>query len=129
MNESLISLRTVEQMSEATRKRWDKKRSRDGELFLRGPIPLVWLATASELRGKALAVGLVIWFVRGLTAKSSMTIKSSAWAKFNLSRFTIYRGLKELESAGLVTVERRRGRCPVVTIRSARRNDDRIELG
>ena len=34
--------------------------------FLKGPIPLYWLIAASKLPGKALAVGVVIWFRAGL---------------------------------------------------------------
>ena len=31
-----------------------------GELFLRGPVPLAWLATAGHLGGRALHVGFCI---------------------------------------------------------------------
>ena len=34
--------------------------------FVMGPIPLAWLGPATRLPGKALAVGLAIWYLRGL---------------------------------------------------------------
>ena len=33
--------------------------------FLRGPVALDWLRRAAALPGKALAVGLALWFLRG----------------------------------------------------------------
>jgi hypothetical protein len=38
---------------------------RHGEAFLRGPIPFDWLATASQVPGAALHVGLALRFLRG----------------------------------------------------------------
>jgi DNA-binding transcriptional ArsR family regulator len=84
-----------------------------GEKFLRGPIPWLWLERAGELPGKALAVGLRVWFAAGCRDSSSVTVNLS---RTGLPRRTAQRGLIALERAGLVAVERRRGRPPVVTI-------------
>src|SRR5262249_13109563 len=46
-------------------------RHKQGEHFLRGPIPLKWLTMASSLPGKALHVALAIWYGSGLR-KSAM---------------------------------------------------------
>lgn len=110
--------RTSERMSEATRQRWQAKRQRDGDKFISGPLPLPWLGKAAKLPGKALAVGLGLWFLRGLIRESRLSFTPSTWNQFGLSRSAVYRGLEQLESAGLVTVERHRGRCPVVTLKN-----------
>ena len=91
-------------------------RHKRGDKFLKGPIPLNWLAKASRQPGKALHVAIAIWFFAGI--KRSRTIALSSRLMFSLgsSRYSTYRGLKALEEAGLVTVIRHRGRSPRITI-------------
>lgn len=86
--------------------------------FLRGPIPLAWLARAHEAGGSALAVGLSLWFVRGVSGKRGpVKMDSSVRRRFNLSRDQTGYGLRALEAAGLVGyVKKGRGRCAVVKI-------------
>jgi hypothetical protein len=82
--------------------------------FLRGPIPWHWLLAASALPGRALAVGVAVWFQAGLRGtRSDLPINTSRLA---VPRSSADRGLVELERAGLVTADRHRGRCPRVTI-------------
>lgn len=94
-------------------------RHKQGEYFLRGPIPLDWLATASLAsgRGSGLKVSLVIWYLSGLSQQAkTVKLKSSVLRAFGVDRHSVYRGLIRLESAGLVSVERHPGRLPLVTI-------------
>jgi len=84
--------------------------------FIRGPIPLPWVAEAARLRGRALAVGLAIWFRKGIEKKATFQLYPSALERLGVSRWSAYRALKGLEKAGLVRAERRRGRSPVVTV-------------
>lgn len=95
--------------------------------FLRGPIPLWWLARAADVCSAGLSVGLCLWFMRGVM-KSGGPIKVSraVLRKLNLSRDQSRRGLQALEKAGLVKfVVSGRGHCPVVEILA----DDRRESG
>lgn len=87
--------------------------------FLRGPIPLAWLATAHRAGGSALAVGLSLWFVRGVSGgPGPVKVGRSVRRRFELSPDQTGYGLRALEAAGLVGyVKRGRGRCPVVEIR------------
>ena len=87
-----------------------------GGLFLRGPIGLPWLAQAARLRGRALAVGLLLWFMVGLKGTRTVHVPRQHLKEFGMDRFASYRGLAALENAKLVTVRRRRGACPVVTV-------------
>lgn len=75
-----------------------------------------WIVKASRLRSKALAVGLAIWFEAGRRNRSEVKLGQFALRRFGFERRAVYRALKALESAGLVSVERHRGRHPVVTI-------------
>ena len=85
--------------------------------FLKGPIPLYWLRAASELPNRALAVGILMWYLRGLEkSPKDLVLTNKRAALFGLSRYTKGRALRELENAGLVIVRRRPGQCPRVTI-------------
>ena len=85
-------------------------------MFLKGPVPLAWLASAAALRGRALAVGVLVWFMVGIRRANVVTIPSSRMAEFGLNRFAFYRGLAALEWRGLVRVERRRGSMARITL-------------
>jgi hypothetical protein len=91
---------------EARRARW----------FIRGPLPLPWIAGAAKLPGKAMHVGLLLWFRCGCEKCRTVRLTRGHRELFGLGRHSVYRALKALEGAGLVQVQRHRGRCPVVTI-------------
>ena len=84
--------------------------------FIMGPIPLAWVGPAAGLPGKALAVGLAIWFQRGLKKCETVTLTSPILNQFRVDRHAKYRALAALEQAGLVKVERRMGKNPTVEI-------------
>ena len=100
-------------------KRAQLPRHKKGEEFVKGPIPLTWLSKACRLRGKALAIAMALWFKAGVQRNVPTVVLSSTLLKrFGVTnRKSGYRGLALLEAAGLVEVERHRGRCPRVTIR------------
>ncbi len=96
-------------------------RTRQNSRFLKGPIPLVYLQRAAVLRGKALAVYICITHQCDLTGRSTVTLPKSLLAEFGVSRDAKARALRELERAGLVSVEREPGRSVRVTLRLGRR--------
>lgn len=85
--------------------------------FVRGPLSLDWLAAAAKLPGRALHVALWLLYRSGL--EGSQTIKLAGMKLFGLTRWTCQRGLKQLEGAKLVAVERRTGKAPLVTLLGA----------
>ena len=91
-------------------------RPRKGERFLKGPVPLPWLETAARLPGKSLHTGVALWYVAGLTRSPTVPLSNIAGDRFGLDRNAKYRALEWLEGAGLVRVERKLGRAPLVTI-------------
>jgi hypothetical protein len=96
-----------------------KSKRIDGE-FLKGPIPLVWLSTASRLRSKAaLTVGLALWFEAGRRRNREVRLTTAICERFNVDRKAKYRGLSALEKAGLIEVKRVPRRNPIVTIKDS----------
>jgi hypothetical protein len=91
-------------------------RHRNGERFLKGPIPWPWLQRASRLPGKALAVGLVLWFEAGCRKAGTISFRLSQAVAMEMHANTARRGLRALEVAKLVTIRQRPGRYLEVTI-------------
>ncbi len=94
-------------------------RHRPNGEFLRGPIPLSWLTPAARLPGRTLALALALWFQSGRTGNRQANLTSPILARFGVNRKALYRGLQALEMAGLVRVDRRRGKNPAVEILDA----------
>jgi DNA-binding transcriptional ArsR family regulator len=88
-------------------------RHRDGELFVKGPIPWSWLAAAMALPGRALHVGIALWLRAGIAGNGVVSVNLS---RLPVDRSASSRGLRALEAAGLVSVSRRPGRKPLVTL-------------
>jgi hypothetical protein len=84
--------------------------------FLKGPVPMHWLSVAAKLPGKALAVGLWLWFSSGLTRSPTIKFSVSHLEDWGVPPSTARRALKSLEGAGLVRVERLPGCKARVTI-------------
>jgi hypothetical protein len=88
-----------------------------GERFLKGPVPLAWLEAAAQLPGKSLHAGVALWYAAGLARSASVPLSNISGVRFGLDRNAKYRALAWLEEAGLISVERKLGRAPIVTIR------------
>ena len=91
-------------------------RASKSERFIRGPIPLKWLTVAARLPGKSLHVGIALWLEAGLRKSAVVPLSNVTGRLFGLDRNSKYRGLDWLEGVGLIAVERKLGRAPVVTI-------------
>ena len=83
-------------------------------------IPCGWLEVAARLPGKSLHAGVALWYVAGLTRSACVPLSNIAGLRFGLDRNAKYRALAWLEDAGLIIVERKLGRAPIVTILEAR---------
>jgi hypothetical protein len=99
-------------------------RHKGKERFLKGPVPWDWLcaAAAAAGRGSGLQVALALWHISGLHY-GARTIKLSrkVLRELNVTRHAGYRGLEALEAANLVSVVRKPGQQPTVTILPAGR--------
>ena len=87
------------------------------DLFLKGPIPWAWLVRASRLPSRAAAVGLVLWLYVGMRRTCTIPVAAAhIFPDLGISRHVLRRALVALEGAGLITVARRRGHPPIVTV-------------
>ncbi len=100
-------------------------------LFLKGPIPVAWLARAAELGLPALVVGLELWLLSGLRRSNTVDLNLSRFRFTDVrARQSNQRGLKRLEDAGLVRVRRHPGRRSQVEIVAEDvRRTERLTLG
>jgi hypothetical protein len=94
-----------------------QSKTRKAGRFLKGPISMPDIAVASRLPGKALALFLAVHHQSALTGKPSVTLPARLLADLGISRDAKARGLKHLEQAGLVTVQRSRGRAARVQLK------------
>ena len=83
-------------------------------LFLKGPVPLGWLSAAASLPGKALHLGVALWWLHGMSKTPHIKITQKALHFFALSRDATRDGLVRLENKGLIRVQRRPGQRPLV---------------
>ena len=98
-----------------------RTQSRPTARFLKGPVPLVSLAVAARLPGKALAVYLAIVHRRDLTHEPTVTLPSTLLREFGVDRDSKARALRALDDAGLARVERTNGRAARITLRETDR--------
>ena len=84
--------------------------------FLKGPIPMDWLQRAAMLSGKALHLGVALWFRAGLVGSMRLKLSNADLAAMGVARDAKYDGLERLRAAGLIAVEQQPGRAPTVTI-------------
>jgi hypothetical protein len=84
--------------------------------FLKGPVPMWWLARAASLPGKSLAVGLCVWRLVGVMKKDTVRLATKEVEAMGVDRHAKSRAIRHLEQAGLVAVERKQGRFPIVTV-------------
>ena len=75
---------------------------------------------ATELPRKAsLALGIVIWYLAGLTKSGAVRLNLSEMPTYGIPRSSAAQGLKELEAAKLVSVDGHNGRVAIVTLLNA----------
>src|SRR5262249_35451588 len=83
--------------------------------FIRGPLPCDWFNRAMAIPSRsALCTALLIWFLVGARKQLSGIVFSTNNKQFY--RGFLARGLCELEEAGLISADRKRGRAPRVTV-------------
>ena len=126
---SRLRLRNPSPLSTGSSRQQLRSMSR-GRKFLRGPIPLDWLSAAARLPGRTLHAGVAIWLEAGFRDSPVVPLSNVAGHQFGLDRNSKYRALSWLEQAGLITVERKPGRSPLITIQGLPPTDngDRADL-
>jgi hypothetical protein len=80
------------------------------------PVPEWWAIIAMALPGKAYHVGSIVWQECRIHASPSCKLTRHVWQKFGLHRHTIRGGLKQLNQAGLIVLEKSGKQSPLITI-------------
>ena len=124
LTRSLILLLSIMTLDSSVLKKSSK--SRQYKEFIRGPLPLKWFQRASNISRTAGVVGLIIWriaYQKKLWGINSQRMTSGAikvtnqtcmkWGVCGNSKNT---ALRLMEKAGLIRLELKRGRSPVVQI-------------
>ena len=78
-----------------------------------------WICAAARAtgHGSGFKVAIALWYLSGLNRQSkTVKLSGSALRDMGVERHAGYRGLTALEQAGLVSVERRAGQSPIVSI-------------
>src|SRR5262245_30780590 len=86
-------------------------RHRQGEAFLKGPIPWPWLLWALALPGKALHVALLLWKEAGCQRNRTVRFRLAETTELGIHPDTARRGLRALATAGLVSICHRPGQA------------------
>ena len=84
--------------------------------FLKGPIPMAWLNAAAKLPGKALNVGIAIWWLAGMSKTTAFKLTRKALNQLGVSRDAASDGLRRLEENRLILVKRLPGQRSTVEI-------------
>ena len=92
-----------------------KRQSKAKDPYVR-TIPLPWLEQASRLPGKSLHVGIVLWYLSGVSKSQTVKLTRLRLSRFGLLPETGRRGLRMLEEAKLVDVKRSGNKSPTVTL-------------
>jgi hypothetical protein len=82
--------------------------------FLKGPIPMAWIAAADK--AGALMVGMCLWYLAGLNKSDTFKASNAALAPWGINRERKARGLRKLADASLIALTGRPNASPIVTM-------------
>ena len=75
-----------------------------------------WARKAANLPGACLTVAIVVRFLASTQRTETVALSMSRCRRWGVQRHAVYRALDRLETAGLVSVVRARGKAARVTI-------------
>ena len=101
-------------------------KSRQYKQYIRGPLPLKWFRKASTISRTAAVVGLIIWRIAYQSklwgydslrrTSGSIKVTNQTCKKWGVCGNSKNTALRLMEKAGLIRLELKRGRSPVVQI-------------
>ena len=112
---SLESLRVKAQSSTTILPSPIKPKSKH-RLFIKGPIPYIWLSKANAQGGSTGVIANGLWFYVGLKKSSRFKIDHQLDELSGVSRQTRQSALIKLERAGLIRLTNKAGNYPTVEI-------------
>jgi hypothetical protein len=91
-------------------------------VFLKGPVLMRHVAAANRPSGQALALLLAILRRMDLTGKPMVTLPRGLLDELGVSKDAKPRGLRLLEGAGLIVVDRSKGKAARIGLAASARN-------
>ena len=105
-----------------------RRKGKSGERYI-PPVNLDLLSRLARIPGPALLVGLILIREAAVTgSKDGLRVPTAAAGELGLDRRSVRRGIVGLETAGLVTVDRRSGRPNALTLAGALRGVQETRL-
>ena len=117
MSERLISFQSP------LLKNLEMKRRQRMRFFLHRSISMEWFQRLILLGASPIRVGLVLRLKMILEGKDIITLTTSGLSDFGITRQQKWKGLKALREEGLVGIESRPGKNPMVTLVESPRTD------
>jgi len=94
----------------------ERRTARARERFIKGPIPVHWIAQAFSLTPSAGKCAVALFYQRGLSRRDEFKIEPSRFVELGVDKTARHRGLLELEQAGLIACQRQKSKTPVVRL-------------
>jgi hypothetical protein len=79
--------------------------------------PEMWRACLADARADGCTYRVALYLLDRACFSERVTLGNKALEKHGVSRASKWRALQQLRAAGLVALETRRGRAPIVTVR------------
>lgn len=90
--------------------------AKSNEKFIKGPIPLDWCRMAAGCGQRAEAVTMLLWYAAGWQKTNPVKLTPPILGELSVHPKTAKRILQRMAEVGLVDVEFKRGRSPLVTL-------------
>lgn len=84
--------------------------------FLKGPVPWGWLCQACNLTKKSPQVAIGLCFISGMQKNRTVKMQKKVLRDLGVSRHAFYRARDKMEAAGLISVKKRPGQSPLITL-------------
>jgi len=90
--------------------------TRLSQRFVKGPIPVPWLAKAFSLTPSAAKCALALFYQRGLRCCDEFKIEPARFRELGIPEIARRRGLHDLERAGLIRLQKRSSKTPIAKL-------------
>jgi hypothetical protein len=84
--------------------------------YVKGPIPVPWLAKAFSLTPSAVKCAIALFYQRGLSRSNEFKIEPARFRELEIQDIARRRGLNDLEQAGLIRLEKRTSKTPIAKL-------------
>ncbi len=92
-----------------------QRQAKQAARFIKGPLPWTWVCAAARCHPRGLELVLIVKMLIDITGNETVLVSNKLATEMGLGRETKRRALVALEAAGLVRVDRKRGRSPMVS--------------